>query len=240
MAFLYMGAFTIGFQATVWVYPRECRAGYRERATESLATLSHLPSPAEILPLRIRAKGTALATFCNWIINFAVVKIFPISITNIGWKTYIIFTVFNASFVPVMVSRYYGETSAPQHQLTGVMSFGLAVLVLPGDQSKYPASMPACPSPSRRPPVDGSSFSSTSAPAGKESRGHRSSLLQDARDQHPRRQDGGPPLREGRTEAALNISGGCGWRVSRLQRLLKSRLRPRWDVAALGCVRRSA
>lgn len=45
MAFLYLGAFTTGFQATVWVYP------------------------PEILPLRIRTKGTALATFCNWIIN---------------------------------------------------------------------------------------------------------------------------------------------------------------------------
>ncbi|KAG0141254.1 hypothetical protein CROQUDRAFT_664079 [Cronartium quercuum f. sp. fusiforme G11] len=58
LCFLYMGAFTTGFQATVWVYP------------------------PEILPLRIRAKGTALATACNWIINFAVVEIFPPAIDN--------------------------------------------------------------------------------------------------------------------------------------------------------------
>lgn len=78
LAFLYMGLFTTGFQATVWVYP------------------------PEILPLRIRAKGTAAATATNWIINFCVVEIFPIAIQNCGWRTYIIFCVFNASFVPVM------------------------------------------------------------------------------------------------------------------------------------------
>ncbi|SGZ27727.1 BQ5605_C026g10174 [Microbotryum silenes-dioicae] len=85
LAFLYLSLFTIGFQATVWVYP------------------------PEILPLRIRAKGTALATCCNWIINFTVVEIFPIAIDNIGWKTYILFCVFNFSFVPV-IYLFYPET----------------------------------------------------------------------------------------------------------------------------------
>ncbi|KAM0751967.1 general substrate transporter [Meredithblackwellia eburnea MCA 4105] len=104
LSFLYLGSFTVGFQATVWVYP------------------------PEILPLQIRAKGTALATCCNWIINFAVVEIFPIAIDNIGWKTYIIFTVFNACFVPVMY-LFYPETKgktleeidlifSPDHMMT--------------------------------------------------------------------------------------------------------------------------
>ncbi|KAI5477836.1 hypothetical protein MNV49_005920 [Pseudohyphozyma bogoriensis] len=81
-----MGLFTTGFQSTVWVYP------------------------PEILPMEWRAKGTALATSTNWIINFAVVKIMPISISNIGWKTYIIFACFNASFVPV-IYFFYPETA---------------------------------------------------------------------------------------------------------------------------------
>ncbi|KAH9812867.1 general substrate transporter [Melampsora americana] len=85
LCFLYMGAFTTGFQATVWVYP------------------------PEVLPLRIRAKGTALATACNWIINFTVVEVFPPAIDNIGWKVYLIFMVFNFSFVPVMFF-FYPET----------------------------------------------------------------------------------------------------------------------------------
>ncbi|KAM0789147.1 hypothetical protein ACM66B_003200 [Microbotryomycetes sp. NB124-2] len=85
LAFLYLSAFTIGFQATVWVYP------------------------SELLPTKVRARGTALATMCNWGVNYAVVQIFPIAITNIGWKTYIIFTVFNACFVPIMW-LFYIET----------------------------------------------------------------------------------------------------------------------------------
>lgn len=41
--FVYLGLFTIGFQAVVWVYP------------------------SEILPLRLRAKGSAVSTATNWI-----------------------------------------------------------------------------------------------------------------------------------------------------------------------------
>lgn len=85
LCFLYLGTFATGFQATVWVYP------------------------PEILPLRIRAQGTALATACNWIINFAVVEIFPPAIDNIGWKVYTIFMCFNFSFVPIMY-LFYPET----------------------------------------------------------------------------------------------------------------------------------
>ncbi|CAH7676241.1 general substrate transporter [Phakopsora pachyrhizi] len=85
LCFLYFAAFTTGFQATVWVYP------------------------PEILPLRIRSKGTALATASNWIINFAVVEIFPPAVEQIGWKIYLIFMCFNFSFVPVMYF-FYPET----------------------------------------------------------------------------------------------------------------------------------
>lgn len=44
MLFVYQGAFTIGFQATVWVYP------------------------SEILPLRLRQRGSSVSTACNWIL----------------------------------------------------------------------------------------------------------------------------------------------------------------------------
>ncbi|KAG8793463.1 hypothetical protein FRC12_002676 [Ceratobasidium sp. 428] len=74
----FMGLFTVGFQAAVWVYP------------------------AEILPLRLRAKGSALSTAVNWMCNYLVVLITPVSIRNIGYRTYIIFAVLNASFVPVI------------------------------------------------------------------------------------------------------------------------------------------
>lgn len=89
MLFVYQGAFTIGFQATVWVYP------------------------SEILPLRLRQRGSSLSTASNWIINFAVVMFTPPSISNIGWRTYIIFAVLNFSFLPV-IYWFYPETMGKQ------------------------------------------------------------------------------------------------------------------------------
>lgn len=73
MLFLFEGAFTIGFQATVWVYP------------------------SEILPLRLRQKGSSISTAANWICNFLVVQITPPAIENVGWRTYVIFAVLNVS-----------------------------------------------------------------------------------------------------------------------------------------------
>ena len=82
MLFIFQGAFTIGFQATVWVYP------------------------SEILPLRLRQRGSSVSTCANWIMNFLIVYITPPAIRNIGWKTYIIFAVLNATWVPIMVSKF--------------------------------------------------------------------------------------------------------------------------------------
>ncbi|PNS15303.1 High-affinity glucose transporter [Sphaceloma murrayae] len=85
MLFIFQGAFTVGFQATVWVYP------------------------TEILPLRLRQMGSSISTATNWIINYMIVQITPISIANLGWRTYIIFAVLNASFVPI-IYLFYPET----------------------------------------------------------------------------------------------------------------------------------
>ncbi|KAL4950159.1 general substrate transporter [Aspergillus filifer] len=58
--------------------------------------------PAEIVPLRIRAPTNALSTSANWIFNFMVVMITPVSFTNIGYRTYVIFAVINAFMFPVV------------------------------------------------------------------------------------------------------------------------------------------
>ena len=71
MLFIFQGAFTVGFQATVWVYP------------------------TEILPLRLRQRGSSVSTACNWIMNYMIVQITPVAIQSIGYKTYIIFAVLN-------------------------------------------------------------------------------------------------------------------------------------------------
>lgn len=54
MLFVFEGAFTIGFQATVWVYP------------------------SEILPLRLRQRGSAISTAANWIFNYVSISQQPV------------------------------------------------------------------------------------------------------------------------------------------------------------------
>ncbi|KAF1346532.1 general substrate transporter [Delphinella strobiligena] len=66
--------------------------------------------PAEINPLRTRAKANAVSTCSNWLWNFFVVMITPIMNTNIGWKTYLVFAVLNASFFPI-IYFFYPETA---------------------------------------------------------------------------------------------------------------------------------
>ncbi|KAG9089175.1 hypothetical protein FRC06_001683, partial [Ceratobasidium sp. 370] len=88
MIFLFMGLFTIGFQAVVWVYP------------------------SEILPLRLRIKGSALSTAVNWLCNYLVVQITPVSVQSIGYRTYIIFAALNASFVPVIYFTFPENTDS--------------------------------------------------------------------------------------------------------------------------------
>src|SRR5271154_5505072 len=70
--------------------------GWLAMYTTSLIDINSSPwlYPAEVTTLRIRSKGAACATMSNWIFNFLGVKITPSAIANIGYQTYIIFTVF--------------------------------------------------------------------------------------------------------------------------------------------------
>lgn len=85
MLFLFETFFTIGFQATVWVYP------------------------SEVLPIRIRQRGSSLSTAANWICNYAVVQFTPPALDNIGYKLYIVFAVLNAFFA-VCIYFFMPET----------------------------------------------------------------------------------------------------------------------------------
>ncbi|KAK4985023.1 hypothetical protein LTR50_006243 [Elasticomyces elasticus] len=57
---------------------------------------------AEIAPLRCRAQANAIASGGNWVFCFVVVMIIPPAFATIGWKTYIIFAIFNFLFVPII------------------------------------------------------------------------------------------------------------------------------------------
>lgn len=66
--------------------------------------------PAEINPIKTRAKANAVSTCTNWLFNFLIVMVTPIMVANIGWGTYLFFAVMNATFLPV-IWWFYPETA---------------------------------------------------------------------------------------------------------------------------------
>ncbi|KAJ5081449.1 hypothetical protein NUU61_009713 [Penicillium alfredii] len=86
--------------ATVWVYP------------------------AEILPPKIRSNGAALTAAADFLGNF-LVETTPPALENIGYKTYIIFAVFNL-VAALIVYCFYPETSYLNLE-------SIDLLFLPGD-----------------------------------------------------------------------------------------------------------
>lgn len=46
---------------------------------------------SEIFPTRLRAYGVGSASATQWLFNFVITKITPAAISNIGWKTFIMF-----------------------------------------------------------------------------------------------------------------------------------------------------
>lgn len=87
--FLYYVFFGCGFQGIPWLLP------------------------VELNSLSMRTKGAALGTATNWAMNFVVVEITPIGIDNLGWQFYIIWTVMNLVFVPI-IYLFYPETANRQ------------------------------------------------------------------------------------------------------------------------------
>lgn len=84
--FLFMDCFTLGILPVSWSYS------------------------AEIQPLRVRNKATAVGVFGHWMSNFVVVMVTPIGLSNIGGNYFWVWAIVNASFVPL--TWFFGvETS---------------------------------------------------------------------------------------------------------------------------------
>ncbi|KAK4171757.1 general substrate transporter [Triangularia setosa] len=83
--FLLEGCFTWGWMACVWIYP------------------------PEILPLSIRAKGSALAAAADFIGNWIVVEVTPVGISTMGWTFYLVWAGFNL-VNGIVVWLFYPET----------------------------------------------------------------------------------------------------------------------------------
>jgi len=65
--------------------------------------------PAEVNPIRTRAKANAVSTCVNWIFNFLIVMVTPVMLHNIHWATYLVFAILNACFIPI-IYFFYVET----------------------------------------------------------------------------------------------------------------------------------
>ncbi|GAB7343816.1 hypothetical protein MBLNU457_1786t2 [Dothideomycetes sp. NU457] len=83
--YLFQTFFTLGWQSNMWIYP------------------------SELLPLKLRIRGGALAVVSQWLWTFLVVEITPPMITNIGYKSYIVFAVINFVTIPI-VYLFFPET----------------------------------------------------------------------------------------------------------------------------------
>ena len=71
---------------------------------------------SEVFPLRIRAKGTGIATFFNWTMNAVIAKISPILLKEIDFYLYLIFgctgilmALFTIFFVPETMGKSLEE-----------------------------------------------------------------------------------------------------------------------------------
>jgi hypothetical protein len=64
---------------------------------------------AEIAPLRVRSKVTAMSAGINWLFNFMIAEVTPVGFATIGYRYYIIYAAINA-FSVVVFYFFYPET----------------------------------------------------------------------------------------------------------------------------------
>ncbi|KAL8276288.1 hypothetical protein RQP46_011316 [Phenoliferia psychrophenolica] len=86
---IYQMAFAIGWLSVPWIYA------------------------PEISPLRYRHANTSAAVASEWLFTFVTVKVLPVGIANLGWRIYIVWTVFNAVqfvFTWIWVPETRGKT----------------------------------------------------------------------------------------------------------------------------------
>ncbi|MCJ1304603.1 hypothetical protein MMC08_007416 [Hypocenomyce scalaris] len=83
---------------------------------------------SEYAPLTTRSQTAALGTSATWIFTFLVAEITPVAITNIGYRTYIIFGVFNLAWIPI-IYFFYPETKGKSLEQIDLLFTGPKVLI---------------------------------------------------------------------------------------------------------------
>ncbi|CUA70978.1 High-affinity glucose transporter [Kluyveromyces lactis NRRL Y-1140] [Rhizoctonia solani] len=68
---------------------------------------------SEIFPMRVRAKGAAVATMSNWAVNAMISQVSPIGLHRLGWKFYLVFictNIANGKYHGFIVIFFFPET----------------------------------------------------------------------------------------------------------------------------------
>ncbi|ORY70303.1 quinate permease [Pseudomassariella vexata] len=110
-AFL-MGAYMLIIACLTATHPPKAGQGWTSTGAASVAMVyleamsfncSWGPVPwlymGEIFPTRLREAGVAVGTATQWLFNFVFSQITPYAIRNIGWRTFLMFSIFNWSLV---------------------------------------------------------------------------------------------------------------------------------------------
>ncbi|KAI0850243.1 general substrate transporter [Daldinia vernicosa] len=85
--------------------------------------------PAEINPLKTRAKANATSTVSNWLWNFFIVMITPVLLSNTGksgWGTYLFFAILNAIFFPIIYFLYPETAGRTLEEIDVIFAKGYA------------------------------------------------------------------------------------------------------------------
>lgn len=113
MYFLYYAAFALSFLNVSWIYPPEINSLKMRSMGASLASCSNWLCKS--IPVKLdsndrvpRTKYQKLTSHLL-LVNGISVTITPIALDSIGWKFYLMWAVFNFSFIP-MIYFFYPET----------------------------------------------------------------------------------------------------------------------------------
>ncbi|RMZ75080.1 hypothetical protein DV737_g5478, partial [Chaetothyriales sp. CBS 132003] len=97
---------------------------------------------AEIFPSRIREIGIAAGAASQWLFNFVMSQITPYAIDNIGWMTFLMFSIFN--YAIIFYSWYFLRETAHKSLEEMEVIFGTVQSLSANDKVVTTASRPPC------------------------------------------------------------------------------------------------
>ncbi|KAI0377651.1 quinate permease [Hypomontagnella monticulosa] len=94
---------------------------------------------SEIFPSRIREAGVAIGTSTQWLFNFVFSQVTPHAVQNLGWKTFLMFCIFNYSlvfFVWFFIKETKGKSLEEMEALFGAAATAIDVEAI-HDKAKH-------------------------------------------------------------------------------------------------------